>query len=241
MASPLAVPLAPDLWRLRLAGDFTNAYAVRDEDGQVTLIDTGLKFSANKVSKALRSVGIEHSDVARILISHVHSDHAGSAATMADRTDASVSVHSDDAVFLRTGTTPPLDQSLRLGRFFSRFAGKGQAFTPVEPADELVDGRLLPYGGGLRVLHTPGHSPGHVSFLHEPSGVLVTGDALFNVLGRLGWSVPFFCTDFRMSQRTAQRFTELDFSTVAFMHGPHVADDAQRYVGQFLARKKIKD
>ena len=58
--------------------------------------------------------------------------------------------------------------------------------SPVTVGEELVDGQVLDVAGGLRVVHTPGHSPGHVSYLHEPSGVLVTGDAIFNVLGSLG-------------------------------------------------------
>ena len=54
--------------------------------------------------------------------------------------------------------------------------------------------------------------------------------------GRIGYSTKFFCTDFRMSQRSAQRLTDLSFGTVAFMHGPHVDDGAERYVGSFLAK-----
>ena len=64
--------------------------------------------------------------------------------------------------------------------------------------------------------------------------MLITGDALFNMRG-IGFSIPVFCTDFRLSRRTAQRFTELEFSVAAFTHGPHVATAARSYVGEFLA------
>jgi glyoxylase-like metal-dependent hydrolase (beta-lactamase superfamily II) len=187
--------------------------------------------------EALALAGIAAQDVTRILLTHAHADHAGGAARMSRRTDSGVSVHQDDAEALRTGRTPPADPTLRLGRLMTRITSRGRpAFEPVPVEDELVDGQLLPVAGGLRVVHTPGHSPGHASFLHEPTGVLVTGDALFNVRG-IGWSVPFFCSDFRLSQQTAQRFTELSFSVAAFTHGTHISDRASAYVGAFLASR----
>jgi glyoxylase-like metal-dependent hydrolase (beta-lactamase superfamily II) len=240
MASDPVVQLAPNVWRLRLLGNLVNGFAIRDDDGQVTLIDCGVKRSPDRMSAGLQTVGIAHQDVTRILLSHAHRDHAGGVAEMARRTDAPVSVHSDDAALVRAGKSAPLDQSLRLGRLLSRLERKGKpAFEPVEVDEELTDGQLLAIGGGLRVLHTPGHSPGHVSFLHEPTGVLITGDALFNLRG-IGFSIPFFCTDFRLSRRTAQRFSELDFSVAAFTHGPHVSTAARSYVGQFLAAHRTE-
>ena len=239
MASDPAVQLAPNVWRLRLVGNFVNGFAFRDDDGQVTLVDCGMKRSPKAMSAALAHVGIAHEDVTRILLTHAHGDHAGGVAEMARRTDSPVSVHADDAESVRTGIAPPLDQSLRMGRFLRRIMREGKPdFEPVPVADELADDQLLPVAGGLRVVHTPGHSPGHVSFLHEPTGVLITGDALFNWRG-IGWSIPFFCTDFRMSQRTAQRFTELDFSVAAFTHGKHVSTGARAYVGDFLAAHEV--
>lgn len=237
MATAPAIELAPNVWRLPLLSSFVNGYALRDDDGQVTLVDCGVKKSPAKISAALDHLAIAPEQVTRILLTHAHSDHAGGAAEMVRRTQAdAVSIHRDDATSARTGFAPPPDASLRLGRLLRRVQRSGKpAFEPVPVGEELADGDVLPVAGGLRVVHTPGHSPGHVSLLHEPTGVLVVGDALFNWRG-IGWSVPFFCSDFRLSQRTAQRFSELDFTVAAFMHGPHVSQGAERYVGEFLAR-----
>ena len=56
MAKAAAVPLAPDVWRIPLLGDYVNGFMLRDDDGQVTLIDMGIASSGKKVIAALRSI-----------------------------------------------------------------------------------------------------------------------------------------------------------------------------------------
>ena len=156
----------------------------------------------------------------RLVLTHAHPDHAGGAAHVAARTGRSFDVHEGDAPYAREGKSPPRDRSFLLGRLFDRVAG-GQAFTPVPVERELTDGEVLPVAGGLRVVHTPGHSPGHISLLHEETRLLITGDAIFNVR-RLRWPIRAFCTDFAMTQRTAVVLGELDYDVAAFTHGPEL-------------------
>jgi glyoxylase-like metal-dependent hydrolase (beta-lactamase superfamily II) len=232
-----AVQISPGLWRLRLLGDLVNGYLLLDDDGSATLVDTGLSRSAPAVARGLAAAGVAPERVRTVLVSHVHPDHVGALAEVRERTGAQVAVHPDDAGYLRRGVSPPRDQRFLLARLARRFEREdAQDFAPVEADRELTDGELLPHGGGLRVLHTPGHSPGHVSFVHEPSGTLLTGDALFHPFGWLRWSVRPFCTDFRLSQQTAQRFAEIDYTAAAFMHGPHIAAGAKPKVDALLAR-----
>jgi glyoxylase-like metal-dependent hydrolase (beta-lactamase superfamily II) len=141
-------------------------------------------------------------------------------------------VHADDASFVRSGTVPPMGS--RLGRLMAKVPGNGFAAVPV--AEELTDGQVLPVAGGLRVVHTPGHSPGHASFLHEESGVLITGDAIFNVR-RLRWPVRAFCSDFTMTTQTAHVLGELDYTTAAFTHGPELREHPREDIRAFLARQ----
>lgn len=230
MASQLVVPLAPGVWRIRLVRDFVNGFAFRDEDGQVTLLDMGIARSGPKVLAALEQIGSGREDVTRLLLTHAHPDHAGGAAHVAEATGRSFEIHEDDADYARTGTGPPRDPSLRLGRLLDRISAT--RFAPVPVARGLVDGEVLPVAGGLRVIHTPGHA----SFLHEPSGVLVTGDAIFNVRG-LRWPVSFFCTSFAMTQQTAHRLVEEDYSTAAFTHGPELRDRPKAALTDFLHRE----
>ena len=103
-------------------------------------------------------------------------------------------------------------------------------------AQELVDGQVLDVAGGLRVLHTPGHTPGHISLLHPGSGVLITGDSIFNMNSRMSWPTKVFCTSFTQNVQTAHALGEVDYRVAAFTHGPEIRDNAREQVRGFLQR-----
>ena len=62
-----------------MMGDFVNGFILRDPSGAVTLLDVGLPWSATRVLNALAAIGSGPSDVARIMVTHAHNDHAGAA------------------------------------------------------------------------------------------------------------------------------------------------------------------
>lgn len=207
-----------------------NSFLIADDDGSLTLIDAGLKRASRALLAALSGLGRAPQDVQRIVLTHAHGDHAGGLAGIQAATGATVLAHDRDAVYLQSGKPPQLDPSRLTGRLLSRVRGR---FTPTGADQTFQDGELLAIGGGLRVVHTPGHSPGHASLLHEPTGVLITGDAVFNVRG-LRYSPATFCTDIRLSRESAHRLGELDYEVAAFTHGEHVASGAREAVRAFL-------
>jgi glyoxylase-like metal-dependent hydrolase (beta-lactamase superfamily II) len=91
----------------------------------------------------------------------------------------------------------------------------------VVPDLLVVDGQELPEG--FIVVHTPGHSPGHISLLHRTRRLLVAGDALSNRGGKLRAPTTKFTADLPNAQRSiwklAKRYGD-DFETVVFGHGP---------------------
>jgi glyoxylase-like metal-dependent hydrolase (beta-lactamase superfamily II) len=182
-------------------------------------------------------MGVGPGDVARVLITHAHADHVGGLSRLRGRTGAPVAVHERDAAYVREGRGPVLDRSTLGGRLIRRNVGA----SPVEVDEELHDGQVLDVAGGLRVLHTPGHTPGHVSLLHEPSGVLVTGDSIWNMRGRMTWPIAALCTDATLSHQTAHVLGDLDYGIAAFTHGPHIADNAREAVRGFLQRKAERE
>ena len=119
--------------------------------------------------------------------------------------------HERESVYLRDGRSP------RTRR------GGSRHFPKVTVTSEFQHGELLP--GGLRAVHTPGHSPGHTALLHEETGVLFTGDAVMNVRG-VRYAPGFLCTDAERNRQSADHLGELDFEVAAFAHGPELRRDA---------------
>lgn len=227
-----AIALAPGLWRVPTTPwDLVNSFLVRSDDGSLTLVDTGLKSAPSRLLSAIAEVGGDPRDVTAIVLTHAHPDHAGGAAELAHSTGRGMTVHEEDASYVRTGASPPRDGSLRLGRLLRRMPS---TFAAAPVAGTMVDGELLE-GSLLRVHHTPGHTPGHCSLLHEPSGTLITGDAIWNMRARRTWPVLAFCTNAALTEQTASALAELQYTTAAFTHGPEIRGTGRAAVREFLA------
>jgi glyoxylase-like metal-dependent hydrolase (beta-lactamase superfamily II) len=229
------VSLAPGVWRIpTLGADLINSFAFVDDDGSVVLVDAGLRGAPKRLATALSEIGKRTADVSTILLTHAHPDHGGGARGMRQRSGAPVHTHVDDAEFLRDGRTPPRGVTGPLGRVFA-MVGNHQPSCPVDGT--FVEGDVVPVAGGLAVLHTPGHSPGHCSFLHQRSGVLITGDALFNFRNKMAYSFALLCSNAEQSRQTAERLGDADYEICAFTHGPELRHDARQAVRRFLARR----
>ena len=230
-----AVQVADGVWRLPTApADLVNSYLIAGQDGSLVLIDAGTRRAPNRLLSALAQLGRAPGDVTHLLLSHAHKDHAGGLAALQAATGSAVHTHEREAVYVREGRMPTVDRSTRGGRLMARLPGRATGFAPVTELATFEDGDVLPLAGGITVVHTPGHTPGHCSFLHPSSGVLITGDAIFNVRG-LRYSLATSCTDVSLSRTSAARLGELDFIVAGFTHGAHVSSGAQAAVRAFLA------
>ena len=232
---PAAIRIAEDVWRVPTAPfDLINSFLIRAEDGSLTLVDAGVKSAPARIRAALTELGAAGSEVTAIVLTHAHADHAGGAAGVAELAGTGITAHASEAEYVRAGRVPPRDQAFRLGRLMRRTS---DTFAPAPLSRTMADGELLE-GSSLRVHHTPGHTPGHCSLLHEPTGTLITGDSIWNMRSRRTWPVLAFCTDAAMSQHTAATLADLEYTTAAFTHGPEIRGGGREAVREFLSHPK---
>ena len=236
MGSAPAVQLTGPVWRIATApADLINTFAFVEDDGSVTLVDCGVRWAApRRIRAGLAAMGRHPRDVTRIVLTHAHVDHAGGAQDVMRSSRApGVTVHEDDAAFIRAGEPPPRDPS-HAPSWFAAVDRRTGGFPQVVVAETVRDGDVLPVAGGVEVVHTPGHTPGHVSLRHADTGVLITGDAIWNMRGRMTWPWLMTCTDVPLTQQTADVLGELDYATAAFTHGPEIREGAREAVRGFL-------
>ena len=84
------------------------------------------------------------------------------------------------------------------------------------------DGDELPVLGGLRVLHTPGHTPGSICLYSATRRLLIVGDLLQRMRGQVTLPNHFFTDDMGLARRSIARLAELDVETILFSHYPPV-------------------
>jgi hydroxyacylglutathione hydrolase len=158
---------------------------------QPALIDTGVAASPSEfVGPALAAAGLRVSDVRWILASHGHWDHIGGARTALDLAadDAQLALHSADAELLRNRRAHVGGYAGMRFRYVDDPAGLAQhdAMLMENLSGELIadrdlaGGEHIDLGGGvtLSVVHTPGHSPGSVSFVLDGPEWAFTGDSV---------------------------------------------------------------
>jgi glyoxylase-like metal-dependent hydrolase (beta-lactamase superfamily II) len=230
-----AVALAPGLWRIPVAtSDGINAFAAVDDHGAVTLVDAGMPWAWKRLVAGLRHLGSDPSEVVRIVVTHAHADHVGNVAKVRSLSGAGVDAHVDDERYLTAGESPPIGPHIRRFRGVLQRWGR---YPAIEVGSTFTDGALIDAGGGLRAHHTPGHTPGHTSFVHEPTGVLITGDVVHFWRSRIRIGIKAYCNDVALNEQSAQTLGDLAGEVIAFTHGPHLSSDGRRSMHAFLASR----
>jgi glyoxylase-like metal-dependent hydrolase (beta-lactamase superfamily II) len=236
-----APPTHPQLVRLQQL--IVNSYLVGEPGvGTWAVIDTGLgPFSASKIIRAAESRFGRGSKPSAIVLTHGHFDHVGAIHRLVKYWDVPVFAHELELPYL-TGRSayPPPDPTVG-GGLMARLAGlyPRQPINLGKRVHALGMDGVVPGLPGWRWIHTPGHSPGHVSLFRFSDRVLIAGDAfvtvkqesLFSVLRqspRVSRPPAYFTPNWEAARTSLETLLGLEPELAATGHGPPMSGETLR-------------
>lgn len=209
--------------------NFIHVLLLENDDG-LTLVDTGVAGSLDRIKDAIASLGSGPEDLKRIFITHQHDDHTGSLKGLlewAPGAEVGSTAHEAEVISGRRGLDPPSNA------FFRRMSSGAKP--PGVPVDKVLrEGDLV---SGFRLISTPGHTLGHASLLRDSDGLLFTADAFGCLPRKIRVGVRrALCTDPPLAKRSAQKLLAEDFATVVMAHGPVLRTDARAKLQKSVER-----
>ncbi|MBX9671631.1 MAG: MBL fold metallo-hydrolase [Candidatus Obscuribacterales bacterium] len=192
----------------------TNCWIIEQDDG-LTLVDCGTHFNHGTIFSIIKNYD---KSLRRIIITHAHPDHAGSAARLALATGAVVYAHELDVPFL-TGQASVADMPGTIGARLLHGSARALGMLdppPVKHVEALKDNDKV---AGLQVLHTPGHTPGSISLWSSDHKALFVGDNVRHWLTGIKLNFTWFSLKPQELQRSCERYREFPAELILLGHG----------------------
>lgn len=205
----------------------------------VILVDAGMADSLSLIKNAMDTAGVPFESLDKIIVTHQDIDHISGIKTILNELDeVKVLAHEEDK--------PYIQGEKKLVRLNSNFMERINAL-PEEEQEKvldifenssvdvdlaLTDGDELPYCGGITVIHTPGHTPGHICLYHKASKTLIVGDAM-NIIDRelIGPNKLLLTEkDAKTAINSLKKFEKYDVENVITYHGGLFNDNPNKRI-----------
>jgi glyoxylase-like metal-dependent hydrolase (beta-lactamase superfamily II) len=234
--------ISDHIFRMELSvfssGPFSFSVAVwliQGDQGWI-LIDSGPPDSSDivvaAIARATRGQG-----PSRVLLTHAHYDHSGGMNAVYVQWQPQIFCHTAEAGYI-TGERDYRDLSTRNPLFWL-----AREFIPapnigLEVTHELQRGEAI---GEMVVIHLPGHTPGHIGFLHSTDQAMICGDAIMNRGGRITPPMRLLTADPKLARASIQRLSELDFKHLLPSHGQPIVGNGWEALQTFLGQAAEPD
>lgn len=218
-------------------------------DGEWTLIDTGIPGNADAIAEAANERFTKDARPAAIIMTHGHFDHIGSLEELAKRWDVPIYAHELELPYLNgQAAYPPPDPGVGgglmslLSPLFPRGPINVSRWLQPLPTDGTVPG--MP---GWRWIHTPGHTPGHVSLWRAVDCTLLSADAFITTAQESAYGAltqepemhgppMYFTQDWEAARASVEKLAALEPEVVVTGHGRAMAGAEMRAALHLLAR-----
>jgi glyoxylase-like metal-dependent hydrolase (beta-lactamase superfamily II) len=215
----------------------------------VLLVDAGFPGQLPLFREAMAAAGVPFERLGAVILTHQDIDHLGGLPAILEGAPQKVEVLASEtekpyiqgekqsvkmnpeAMAKMMASLPPEVAEARRKSFAALLANPPKAVV----TRTVADGEELPYGGGVTVIATPGHTPGHVSVYHRSSKTLITGDAMVVNDGQLLGPSPSATADLATATRSLQKFTHFDIQAVICYHGGLYRGDANRRIAELAS------
>lgn len=216
-----------------------NVTAIWDENDLI-LVDCGNPNSIDLLQEELRWNGLSLNKLTKVIITHHDFDHYGNLAEIIEKYP-NVKVYSS---FIESEYLNGSKRSLRLVQAESiyptlqdnqreqamAFHKKLESITPVKVDEILELDTDYPWCGGITIVSTPGHMPGHISVYHKPTKTMITGDALVVEHGKLETANPRYTLDNASAYRSMKKFLDYDIERLICYHGGVVTSNIRELI-----------
>lgn len=169
---------------------------VLERNGEAALVDTGVGGGEAAIEEALTQLGLSWDDLGHVILTHSHGDHVGSL-------DAVLAAAPAAAGYIGEGDLAAVSSSRPL--------------QPVNDGDRIFD---------LRIIGSPGHTPGHISVFDPASLLLVAGDAINESGGSVTGANPQFTSDQATADQSVASLSQFTPDTILFGHGEPIIGGA---------------
>jgi len=210
------------------------------DDNDLILVDCGNPNSLDLLQDALKWNGLSLNKLTKVIITHHDYDHYGSLAELKEKYP-NIKVYSSQA---EVDYLNGLKRSLRLDQAETLFPTlqdnqreqaiafhkKIESITPVQVDGVLELDQDLPWCGGITIVSTPGHMPGHISVYHKPTKTMITGDAMVVEHGKLETANPRYTLDNDNAYHSMKKFLNYDIEKMICYHGGVVTSNIHHLI-----------